>query len=181
MKNKGLIIGIVVLVVVVVGANFVWGKLKQKAGEMIASKVIEGATGGKVDLKNLDTKNGQMTITGKDGTTVSIGQNKLPADFPKDVPQYPGAAVAGSVSGTDKTSGSGTFVTFTTSDAATKVADFYKKEIAGQGWAIQNTMNSNDTTIFTAEKDTRSLSVSVTPDTSSGGKTTITITVGSKN
>src|SRR5262245_48996218 len=56
---------------------------------------------------------------------------ELPANFPEDVPQYPGAEVVKA----RPTSEAGTSVTWSTGDDMVKVASFYADQLAAKGWS----------------------------------------------
>jgi len=107
----------------------------------VAEKIIEKQTGGKVKI-GTGKNSGSVEIKGKDGT-VRIGENKVPADFPKDVPIYKGAQVKGSMSST--ANGKKTFiVTLTTDDALKDAADYYKKELTSGGWTEKSAMTGGE-------------------------------------
>lgn len=93
----------------------------------------------------------------------------LPADFPKDIPVYTGAAVTG---GGSATGGKGAVLT--TADAADKVAEFYKTELAKQGWTDVKSQAAGPMTSITATKDKRTLAIALTKSPTDG-KTMISI------
>ena len=93
----------------------------------------------------------------------------LPADFPKDIPVYTGATVIG---GGSAAGGKG--ASFSTADAADKVAEYYKAELAKQGWTDVKTMAAGPATSMTASKDKRILAVTLTKNPTDG-KTMITV------
>src|SRR5689334_5423927 len=65
-------------------------RIQEKLAQKAAEKALEGTTGGKVDV---DGQN--ITIKNADGKgTVAVGPGAtVPADFPKDIPIYPGAKI----------------------------------------------------------------------------------------
>ena len=63
-----------------------------------------------------------------------VGQGALPADFPRDLPTYPGSAPAGSMS----IPGAGQFITFTSDDGTDEVIGFFRKQLPGKGWRIES-------------------------------------------
>jgi len=106
-----------------------------------------------------DAKDSAMTVQTADGAMVTTtGANaKLPDDFPKDIPQYPGMKL-------DMVHAMGDSVTVqaTTSDALDKVGAFYKKECVAQGWTEQMSMNQpgeEAMQMLTFEKAGRTLSL----------------------
>lgn len=151
-------------------------------GGLMASALMLAGCGGATETakntvtntaKNVAAGNVPVTNVNSGGMTGTTGQ--LPADFPKDIPVYTGAAViAGGMATTGAAAGS-KGASFSTSDDATKVADFYKAELAKQGWTDVKSMaipGGMGNTVM-ATKDKRSLSIAITkgPD----GKTMISV------
>lgn len=93
----------------------------------------------------------------------------LPADFPKDIPVYTGSTV---LAGGSAAGGKG--ATFTTADAADKVAEYYKAELAKQGWTDVKTMAAGPATSITATKEKRMLAIGLTKSPTDS-KTLITV------
>jgi len=123
--------------------------------------------------KNVAAGNVPVTNVNSGGVSGTTGQ--LPADFPKDIPVYTGATVmAGGTVTTGAAAGSNG-ASFTTSDDPAKVADYYKAELAKQGWtdvksiAIPGGMGNT----VTAMKEKRQLSVGITKG--ADGKTMIAV------
>ena len=144
------------------------------AGGMLG-KVIENKTGVKTSIQDLE--NGKMTFTdSKTGATVDVGSGKVPVNFPKDFPIYPGAKVTSSLSGGTQGEGSGFWLTLTTGDAVEAVADFYTKGFASGGWTIEATYTANDATTQTVKKGTMSGNVSIAREDE--GTTQIVIVLG---
>ncbi len=102
--------------------------------------------------------------------------NKLPADFPSDVPLYPGAKVQSSVSSA-QAQGGGHYVGLETNDAVASVAGWYKTEIVAKGWKVTLSMDADGSSLLGGSKDDRELMVTVSGE---GGKTTIGIAVSQK-
>jgi hypothetical protein len=100
----------------------------------------------------------------------SASTGSLPADFPKDVPVYPGATVVGGA-----TAGAGSGAAFNTSDAPDKVASFYKDELPKNGWSKPIATDMAGMSSIAATKDKRRLGISVTKG--QDGKTMISIGV----
>lgn len=117
--------------------------------------------------KNIAEKTIEKTIEKQTGGKVNIdtGKNKLPADFPKDVPVYKPSKVEGSIGSTNDGQKS-TVVTLTTADGVDEVADFYKAELPGKGWTETSNMSGGDGASKFAtlgyEKGEVSLSVALT-------------------
>ncbi|MBK6316462.1 MAG: hypothetical protein IPF53_19770 [Blastocatellia bacterium] len=93
------------------------------------------------------------TNAGMPGGTVG----GLPADFPKDIPVYTGATV---IAGATGAMGKG--ATFSTADDAAKVAEYYKAELAKQGWSDVKSVAAGPATSVTASKDKRIVAVGIT-------------------
>jgi len=83
-------------------------------------------------------------------STVNFNQNKVPDDYPKDVPIYSPAKVVMSQSISEKNART---LMLESTDAADKVVDFYKKGLDGNGWKTESTMTTAQLTILTATKD----------------------------
>lgn len=91
--KRALMIGICVLLIAALTG------CAKVIGEKIAEKAIEGATGNKVDVSQNGDK---VTIQGKDGQSVTVGDTKWPAsDLGKAVPQPAGGKISGVVESND--------------------------------------------------------------------------------
>jgi hypothetical protein len=82
----------------------------------------------------------------------------LPANFPADLPRYPGAEVLKA----RPTSEAGISVAFTTSDDPAKVATYYADQLAAQGWAT-NRVDAPEGIVVFADKGQRSATFGVAP------------------
>ncbi|OGG10310.1 hypothetical protein A2154_02625 [Candidatus Gottesmanbacteria bacterium RBG_16_43_7] len=179
-KNTTIIIVVIVLLLLVAG-GFAMQKLTQKTSEMVGQKVgekvaesmIESAVGGKADV---DVSSDGMTVKTDEGS-FSTGTS-LPPDWPKDVPVYPGSTVTYSGTNNPQTGETGYSTVLTTNDDSQKVGAYYTKELPAQGWLVTGTQNIADTTVISATKDDRTLSMAAATEE---GKTTITLGVSSKN
>jgi hypothetical protein len=97
---------------------------------------------------------------GADGsvTSSSAGSVKVPEDFPKDIPVYPGATpiIHQSVK-------NGRTMQLKTSDAADKVTAFYKEKLKAEGWKQVSESSSKSSresiTLLYDTKDNHTLSV----------------------
>ncbi len=140
LKKIGCGCHLILLLLLVLGGIF---------GGFIIKKLISGAiqqkTGVTVNIDNIDK--GKLTYTDpKTGATLNIGSNKIPADFPKDFPIYPGSTVTSSLSG-------GNFwLTLTTKDAQDKVASYYESNLATNGWRADATTGSGTGTNWAVSK-----------------------------
>ena len=141
-----------------------------KITEQLIEKGLEKGIGENVDL-NLDK--GNFEIKGDEGSFSA--SDKLPDDFPKDVPLYTGAKITSSITakGTDDKSSSVT-VSLTTKDSVDKVSAFYAAELKDNSWVVDSDYTTEEGYALSASKDGRSLFV-----TASGniGETSITVSV----
>ncbi len=168
-SNTLLIVGLgclgVVVLLAIVGAvvGRVLVKNAGRVGTSLLQETIEKQTGIKTDLS--DVEEGKMTFTDtKTGSTVDIGSGKLPDNFPKDFPVYPGSKVASAASGSEKGEQEGFWVTLTTSDSTDKVNMYYKTNLAANGWETSATYQAEDASTQTIRKGTMSGSLTVTRD-----------------
>ncbi|WP_394839911.1 hypothetical protein LVJ94_23770 [Pendulispora rubella] len=112
----------------------------------------------------------------KPGEEVTFGTTqKMPENFPADVPVYPGAKVmAAAASGQDAFS-----VTLTTNDPVAKVVEFYNSKIPADGerMAIANMLT------YTTDKHRVTIMVNENEGAAadSVGKTILVLTVGAAN
>lgn len=129
---------------------------------------------------NINPQTGSVNVQGKNGESLSIGNAKLPDGFPSDVPVYKPADTVLSLKTKD-----GYNVTLATEDSATKVLDFYKTELAKNGWAAsedsQFVFGENNAQVFTKGDNQLVVLVGADNSASSGKKTTINLTVGPKD
>lgn len=143
----------------------------QSIGEKMTEKMIESQMGENADI---DLKNGSVRVTTDEGT-FDMGGAKLPDDWPTDAPVYAGAKITYSASMNPVTGKAGKAVMFTTTDTAAKVLAYYKGALADEGWVTSSMMEGQGTSIITATKDDRVLSLMIT---TSGGETSVTLGVG---
>jgi hypothetical protein len=155
--GKGrVMIGAVIIGLLVIG---VLSKgVGQRANDSAAERAIEAATGGKVDV---DSESGEVTVKTDQGTWST--SDKLPANWPSDVPVYPGAKVTASVAGAgDQANGS--YASLESSDTVAAVIAWYKKEVPGAGWTVETDAMVSGSLMLSATKSERALSVTVTAE-----------------
>jgi len=188
-----LAVGLAIVVALPLGCS-----CRQKIADKAIEKAIETQAkkdGKDVDVK-MDTKGGTMSIKSKDGSenvnvdmksdgssfsiktqdgVVLSGENaKIPDNFPKDVPVFPGAKATLVTTDTKSEMFS---VSLTTADTLENVGAYYKKELAANGWKEEQTMTqSGDQPIqmMNYTKENRSVMVTVTRD---GVNTALTLMV----
>jgi hypothetical protein len=150
-----------------------------KFGAGLLQKGIETKTGVKMDLTG--GKEGISFTDSKTGEKVSIGEQKIPDNFPKDFPIYPGSKPTGTMSGSNSQKDSiGFWVVFSTDDSIDKVKAFYDKEFKAKGWAVDNTMTIDKSATWGISKGTLAgTAVAGVGDNEKG--TAITVMLGSKD
>jgi hypothetical protein len=84
-----------------------------------------------------------------------VALGRLPADYPKDLPTFPGAQPTTSM----LIPGGTGMVVFSASSPVDEVAAFYAKALPEQGWTVKQT--SDDGKRIQAAKDKRSATVSI--------------------
>lgn len=94
---------------------------------------------------------------------------ELPANFPEDIPRYPGAEVVKARPASE----SGISVGFSTMDDPAKVAAYFADQFAAQGWAT-NRVDAPEGIMVFADKGDRSATYGVA---SADGKTQIDLLV----
>jgi len=131
---------------------------------------------GKVSYQEKGKDAGTVTVTGKDGKTATLNfnQNKIPDDYPKDVPVY-SAKVVMSQSASEKNARN---LMLESADAADKIADYYKKELERNGWKTETTVATSGLQMLGANKDQRQVMIQITD---SGGKRNIMQVLSDKN
>lgn len=126
-----------------------------------------------------DLQKGKLNFTDtKTGTTVEIGGTKLPDNFPKDFPLYPGATLTGSVAGGAGGKG-GFWLTFSTADNSDKVTAYFKDRLPASGWSISSTIAAEGTTTWGVSKGSWEGTLSVT-HAKEAKETTFVVILGTK-
>jgi hypothetical protein len=83
MKKRLIFVLVLVLILSLSGCG-VKKKIENKIGEAIGEKIIEGATGQKVDVDG-----DKVTIKGEDGSNVTFGGGEWPkSDLIKNIPEF---------------------------------------------------------------------------------------------
>ena len=123
---------------------------------------------GKLSYQDKGKGAGTLTVTGKDGktATMSFNENKVPDDYPKDVPIYSPAKVVMAQSVPDKNARN---LMLESSDGADKIAAFYKNGLEANGWKTETSMATGGLTMYTATKDQRELTLQITDTGSKRG------------
>jgi hypothetical protein len=154
--TKPIVIGVVVLAVLYGAQMFLSpGRMMERHIE----RAIERETGADIDI---DYDRGMMgdgetnvTFSGEDGESYTVstgGDVSLPDNWPRSVP-LPGDAKI-TYAGTMMTGqpGGGTTVAFTTGQSIADVTEYYKRELAQNGWTIAATMATADGSMVSATR-----------------------------
>jgi hypothetical protein len=161
------------------------GKAAEEVAEEAAEQAIEaqlGAEGGQANLEiNEDDGSVSMTVSGGEGGDISIATGdkaEVPADFPSDVPQYPGLDIQ---SATAMQVNEAFMLQGTTDDAVDAVLQHLKTEAEKQGWTETTSFNQQadgqSLQMLGFSKDDRSLNYMIMVQ---DGKTNVSITTAKK-
>jgi hypothetical protein len=132
-----------------------------KKGQQM-NMTVKGEKGEQATITNAGD-NQDITIKGKDGQKTHFSSSKtgvaLPDGFPKDVAVYPKATINMATT-VEKTIS----LMLKTSDSKQDVLAFYKKQFQENDWKIKNTMDSDDQSMINGEKEHRTLTVLIHPE-----------------
>lgn len=107
--------------------------------------------------------------------TANMGSQSLPDGWPDDAPAYPGSTVSYSTSMNHPQTGKpGMAVVLSTRDTVSSASTYYKTELASRGWLVETAIEAGGTSIFSATKEGRLLSVIIVV---AEGQTTITMAI----
>jgi hypothetical protein len=184
-----------VLLLAVIGAACM--KAAEKATEAAVEKSIEAQAGGDVDV---DIDDGKMKVTdeesgstmevtgdeeggtwkmeGEEGTAeVATGEHaSLPAEWPAELPQYPGSTVEMSQR-IDTPEGAQFSVTLKTSDSKEQVVAFYSEKAKAAGYKEVGSMSIEETSQQFYESDRHTFMVTCNAEE---GATIATLMFGPK-
>jgi hypothetical protein len=149
--------------------------------------IRDSKTGEVMTLSFDDVKSGKfkMSVTDQNGKTGSMEIGAGTGKTPSWVVVYPGAKAEGNFTaraddGSGK--GSGGVVTFSTSDAPSKVIEFYSEKIPGMGMKVISTTTTPDGGMIIAQGEDEKRSMQIIVGKGSGNdRTTLGITFGEKN
>jgi hypothetical protein len=159
-----------IFLVIILTCFFTAGCSREKSYETGQGKVTVKEDGKKFEVKNEDEDvtvegdetQGQVKIKTKDGESIiSYNKNKLPDNFPKDIPVYSPASVQMTqIMG----NGKNVMASLNTDDDPVKVMQFYKKAFSQAGWKVKGEMNVGNTSLLQGEKGGKELNVTVNRD-----------------
>ena len=136
---------------------------KKTVTEKAMEKAFEDSMGGEA---NIDVDGDTVKIETEDGT-LQVGTSELPENWPEDIYIAEGKITSAS-SHTD-----GIFnVSIEASESVSDMQTKYKEELEKNGWTINMTFALDDNVLLGAEKDDRSVSITIGIDE---GKTLIII------
>ncbi len=150
--------------------------MNSNGGQMTIKATDEN--GKAVDIQmNGNGDNSSMTIQGDDGAMKMLTGDaaKVPEDFPKDIPQYPGLKVTMVQTMAEQQM---YHIQAQTPDAMDKVATFCKEQYKAQGWTEQSSMNQGGDapmTMLSYEKGERILNIVLSKD---GDATVVSLNTG---
>jgi len=143
---------------------------REKTIETPQGKVTVKEKEGKFEVKNEkedvtvvgDENQGQVKIKTKDGESIiSYNKNRLPDNFPKDIPVYSPAQVQMTQV---MENGKNVMASLSTEDDPGKIIQFYKKAFSQAGWEVKAEMNMGSTSLLQGEKGEKELNVTVNRD-----------------
>ena len=167
-----LIVGAVVLILVIIpsvafGVFAFWLSSGNNANKLTEG-IVESTTGA-----DINTEDGSLSITNKDGDQFSVGgEQDYADDFPSEIPKYPG----GSVNSNIRSSSSGDTYwsnSVSTKDSMTKVLAYFKTEMSS--WTEETTFTVNNSTTTSYRKGDLQVTISVSSE--DNGDTTIAYNV----
>lgn len=172
-SNKTIII-IVAVVGVLIALGIIGRMVQRRIAQGVAGGFLSAITGGRVGVNSDKNK---VIYKSDEGEFSFQEGGKLPDGFPSDFPVLPGAKITSSWTSSDDNS-KGISVVWETSDAPTKVADYYKTNIESKGWKVTASFSSEGTTTYSFEKGTTNGFVGIAEGEE--GKTNISVTIGVK-
>jgi hypothetical protein len=153
-SNKGsktvvtiIIIVVVILAILSIGGYLISRYLLNKVAEQTTESLIEGATGGKVDI---DSEGEDVSIETEDGSYSMTGSNEWPSDIPSSVPEF----TYGNVAGSSKSSSDGsTSWSITFAEVKSGAYDSYTAELKKAGWGETSNVNSGGSQMVNMENN----------------------------
>jgi len=126
----------------------------EKTAEKTAEKAIETSTGGAADV---DIDDDTVSINTNAGSMTVGEEVDLPDNFPSDI-----YVIEGTVKTAMEVAENESFsVTIETSKSVSAARTAYEEELVNDGWTITGTMDFTSTVSVMAEKDNRTVTVSI--------------------
>lgn len=145
----------------------------KRAAERMKEKAIERQTGGQV---NIDSKGGTTIITSDAGTFVAGNGTKVPDDFPKTIPVYPGAKVDLAAKANNPNGKPAWTLTLETGDSKDQVVAFYEAKMTGFKNASDMSLGDTDMSVW----QSAGYDVTLMVNAAGNRKTAITISAAGK-
>lgn len=122
-----------------------------------------------------------MRITGPDGEEVIARTGAdAPADLPAGFSLYPGAKVLSNMTVSNAAEGTGSTISFESTDSPEKVAKFYRDQAESAGIAIQIDANMNGAHMVAGENEADETSFMVNASQNDDGLTVAQLMIGTK-
>jgi uncharacterized protein YxeA len=164
MKNKVVILIVIGLIVLIGGGFWIQKKISQKRIET----TIEKTTGGKASV-DLDEQT--IKINTNQGSWQAGKEVELPPDFPKDVPLTQGVITASTTLPQEKSYS----VIIESSKNLEEIKTEYETKLPQQGWTVSSVSATANTSLISASKEQRRLTVSILKNNKN--KTVVTLTI----
>lgn len=160
--SRFLTLGLAAAAIVLIGAS---------CGQKAAESIIEKATNSDVDIKN-----NSITIN-SNGSSWTTGESvKLPSGWPTDVYVIDGTIK----SAMTITEGTSYTISIDSSKSLSEAQELYKSKLKGDGWTIIVDSSMANFATMTAEKDSRTVSVTIGTG-ESAGRSTVSVSVSTKS
>lgn len=130
-------------------------------GEKAAEKIIEDSTNGAAEV---DIDGDSVTVNTNAGTWTAGEDVSLPASFPSDIHVIEGTIKAA----TTITEGEVYSVSILTDKSVAEAKAEYDEELVKDGWTETISMNFGDVVSIGADKDDRTLNISIGEDEETG-------------
>lgn len=148
--TTAIVVVVAVLIVLGLAGYFLQKLVFQKTGEKIAESLIEGATGGDVDV---DSNGEGFSVSNEDGS-LDIGKNaSWPSDMPSDVIEFKGGDIE--MSGAYESTW-----TVSLSNASSQEIDAYIEDLKSSGWD-QDVANFDSDSYSMTQLSNRKYNISV--------------------
>jgi frataxin-like iron-binding protein CyaY len=160
----------VLLLVLLLGVSVLAvGCGKKTTNEKISEKMLEESLGSNADV---DIEDGSIKIETDEGTFEAGGDISLSKDWPEDIHVTEGKIIA------SQSNEMGNNLTIESDRSVDDVKKEYKEKLEDDGWEINMTFDMDDNVLYGAEKDERTLSLTIGKD--DDGKTMIVLVQAKK-
>jgi hypothetical protein len=116
----------------------------------------------------------KLETGGGEGFQAEVGERvKLPADFPRDVPLYPGATPQGAFASPED----GLVVNLRSQDSIDEAYEFYALELEAEDWEIRGEVTLGGRRMLTAVKGARQAMITLAVEGEGEGEETVIVIV----